>query len=106
MVPGVAGAYSQTETVGSTLGARLVLAGVNAREVSLLVTRTPRSGRVRVRLGDVVLGTYSLRSPVKQTMRVIRVAQFPTIHSGTLSIRVVSATGKRVRIDGVIVTGG
>lgn len=58
-------------------------------------------GTVRVTFDGEVLGSYSLVGTGKK--KVINLETFPTVRTGTLTIKVTSANGKVVGIDGVIV---
>lgn len=66
-----------------------------------MVTKAADGGEVRVTLGTRNLGTFSLAGKGKQ--KVVPVARFAKVHSGKVTIRVVSPTGKRVAIDGLVV---
>ena len=97
------GLYRDTQTVGRRHGDVLILRGVRAKHLSLLVTCAPGAGKVSVSLAGEPLGTYGLASPVVKKKSLISVKTFPTVRTGTLRLRVVSPTGKRVGIDGVVV---
>lgn len=84
----------------------LVLSGVRARHLSLLVTRAPGAGKVLVSLARETLGTYRLDSSTVKKKSLVSVKTFPALRTGTLRIRVVSPSGKPVRIDGVVVSRG
>lgn len=100
------GLYRGTQTVGSQQGDLLVLRGVWAKHLSLLVTRAPGAGKVRVSLAGETLGTYGLGARELTKKSLVSVRTFPTVRTGTLRIRVVSPSGKPVRIDGVVVGRG
>ena len=97
--------YLHTITVGSAQDATLTRTGVQARRIALLVTRCPGCGSVSVRLGQRSLGTFSLTAPTTQPRKLIPVATFGAVRSGTLRIRITSA-GRPVRIDGVVLSRG
>lgn len=97
------GLYEGTQSIGQRQGDVLILRGVRAKHLSLLVTRAPDAGKVRVSLAGETLGTYRLASSAVAKRSLISVKTFPAVSAGTLRIRVVSPSGKRVRIDGVVV---
>jgi hypothetical protein len=96
------GLYLGTQTVTRQRGDVLVLRGVRAKQLSLLVTRAPGAGKVQVSLGGEPLGTYGLGSTDVAEKSLVRVRTFPTVRTGTLRIRVVSPSGRLVRVDGVV----
>ncbi|WP_183094130.1 hypothetical protein [Nocardioides stalactiti] len=92
--------YQGTLTTTKTKGRALVRTGVRARHLALLVTKVVDGGKVQVKLGDEVLGNYSLEGTGSK--QLIDVATFDEVRTGTLRITVISE-GKPVRIDGVVI---
>lgn len=90
--------YLGTLTTTQTKGRFLLRKGVRAKHLALVVAKAPNGGKVQVKLGENVLGNYSLEGTGAQ--QVIEVATFAKVRTGALRITVIS-TGKPVRIDGV-----
>jgi hypothetical protein len=97
------GTYRGTETTSRRRGDALVLHGVRATRLALVVTRMPGAGNVRVALNGEPLGTFRLRAAQVRKRALVEVARFSSLREGRLTIRVVSRTGRPVRIDGVVV---
>jgi hypothetical protein len=95
--------YRTTETTSRRRGDALVLHGVRATRLALVVTRMPGAGNVRVALNGEPLGTFRLRAAQVRKRALVEVARFSSLRKGRLTIRVVSRTGRPVRIDGVVV---
>lgn len=93
--------YRDTSTVTSRRGEVLSLAGVRGRKLYLVAKTCPRCGEVTVRLGERWLKRVSLRSAQVRHRRLLPVAAFARIRSGTLKVRV-STDGKPVAIDGLV----
>lgn len=91
--------YLGTLTSTSTKGRTLSLGGVDARRLALVVVKAPKGGRVTVSLGKQELRTVGLRGTGR---KVVPIATFPEVRSGTVRIKVVSRTGRPVRIDGLV----
>ena len=87
------GTYSQTRRKGATLSAQVS----EVRELALLVRTGKRYGKVRVYLGKVLLGT--VRTAGRSGSRMVRVGHFSTPRGGR--VRIVAASGRTVRIDGL-----
>jgi hypothetical protein len=94
--------YRATSLRSPVSGAKLVRTGVVARRIAIVVTTCPTCGSVAVYWGSTLLRTISLRSAVTVNRKVIPVATFPSIRSGTLTITVRSS-GRAVIIDGVAI---
>lgn len=95
------GHFKNTVTTTKQHGAVLTRTNVKAKRLSLLVQKTANSGAVKVIFDGQVLGSFSLQGTGKKQQ--ISLASFPAVKAGTLTIRVTSATGKPVNIDGLIV---
>ncbi|WP_408897784.1 hypothetical protein ACJ5H2_01435 [Nocardioides sp. R1-1] len=94
-------AYLGTLTRATRRGAMLRLAGVQASELSLVVTRCRTCGTVKVSFGGRKLGRFSLKGR-KAAQTVVPLASFPGVRSGTLVVKVVSR-GRPVPIDAIAV---
>lgn len=92
--------YRGTYVRSSTSGTAASIPGVRAKRIALVATTCATCGTVKVYLGSTLLRTVSLVSDTTVTGKVIWVATFDTVKTGTLSIRV-SSSGLRVVIDGL-----
>lgn len=95
--------YAGTYTRSKTKGAALTRTGVQGRQLALLVSTCSSCGSVRVTFNGATLGTYSLFSTTTVRRKIIQVATFATVRTGTVKVQVTSATGKAVYIDGLAV---
>jgi hypothetical protein len=93
--------YLGTAVKAKKKGAKLTLAGVKAKSLSLVVAKAHKGGKIRVTFAGKVLGTYSLKGT--GTKKLVALKTFGATTTGTLVVKVVSKTGKTVRIDGVVV---
>lgn len=92
--------YRGTYSVATTKGATLTLKNVHASRIAILVTKAAKGGKIQVLFGKKVIGTYSLKgSGVK---KLVAQKSLGGSKVGTLTIKVVSASGKVVKIDGVV----
>lgn len=94
------GRWDRTYLQTDKKGAKLRLPDVHANTVGLLVERGPGFGKVKVVFDGMPLGTVDLAGAKKKRV-VVMLEDFPTTRFADLVIKVVSANGKRVRIDGV-----
>lgn len=94
--------YQRSHAVTTRAGARLTLTGVRGRRVALVATTCPRCGSVSVRLGRAWLGRVSLRSASVRHTRVLPVASFAGVRTGSLTVRV-TTSGRPVPVDGVVI---
>jgi hypothetical protein len=92
---GYNGGYSVATTKGSTLR----LTGVKASRLALLVSKVGTGGTVEVYFHGDKLGSYSLAGSGNKV--VVPVATLDSVETGTVVIKVISANGKTVRIDGL-----
>jgi hypothetical protein len=97
---GQSGYYQGTSTSSSTNGASLSLAGVQAKQISLVATTCPTCATVQVYQGATLLKKVRLVSKSVQTEQVIPVASFSTVHTGTVTLKV-AGSGKQAIIDGL-----
>lgn len=95
--------YQGTYTGTSTNGAKLTLNGVQARHLSLLASTCSSCGSVKVSLNGTSLGTFSLTSSSTTRKALISVKTFSEVQTGTVTVEVVSSTGKPVHLDGLVV---
>ena len=95
------GNFRNTLTTTSVKGRTLSRANVKAKRLALVVRKASNGGTVKVTFAGDVLGSYSLDGTGKK--KVINLKTFPTVKTGTLTIKVTSATGKVVKIDGVVI---
>lgn len=92
--------YRGTFTQATKNGAALTLKNVKASRIAILVTKVARGGKIQVKFGTKILGTYSLKgSGLKQ---LVAQKSLGGLKTGTLTIKVVSPSGKVVKIDGVV----
>ena len=92
--------YRSTWTRSSSPDATLVRTSVQAKRISIVATTCPTCGSIRVYLGSTLLRSISLASSATVNRRVIAVAAFTTVRSGTLTLKV-TTSGRMVRIDGL-----
>ena len=95
------GHFKNTVTTTKQNGAVLTRTNVKAKKLVLVVQKTANSGTVKVTFDGQVLGSFSLEGSGKK--KQISLGSFPAVKAGTLTIKVTSATGKPVNIDGLIV---
>jgi len=89
------GGYSSSKTKGASLR----VTGVKASRIALLVNKVATGGKVAVYFRGVKLGTYSLKGSGEK--QIIANTGLGEIGTGTIVIKVVSESGRTVRIDGV-----
>jgi len=95
-----AGAFNGTATSTKKKGRKLVLAGVQARQVDLMVGTAKKGGKVKVYWNGKVVKTISLKG--KAGRASVRVLDLGSVQTGTLKVKVVSKNGRKVTIDGVV----
>jgi ELWxxDGT repeat protein len=93
------GYYRTTYSQSSTQGATLALPGVQAKRLAMVATTCPSCGSVRVFQGTTLLKQVNLAA-ANVEHRVIPIASFSTVHTGTVKIKI-ATTGKPVIIDGL-----
>lgn len=94
------GYYLGTARRSTHYGDSLRLTGVHTRQVSLVATRCPGCGKVKVFLGKTLLKTIDLAAAAVHRRSVIAVAKWAGVHSGTVRI-VVATRSKPVTIEGL-----
>lgn len=93
--------YRGTYSIAKKKNAVMSFQHVKASRIAVLVTKLPKGGKIQVKFAGKVLGTYSLKGSGNQ--KLVAAKNFGSVKSGTLVIKVVSKTGKVVRIDGVVI---
>lgn len=96
-----AGHVGGTVSTTTRKGRVLTLKGVRAQRLALVVAKAAKGGRVEVRWNGKRIRTVSLRGKGKRV--VVPIASFAGVQAGTVKIKVVSRTGRKVQVDGVIV---
>jgi len=96
-----AGAFNQTATVTKRKGRKLVLAGVHARHLELIVAKARKGGKVKVTWNGTLLKRISLKGKGGQV--TVPLADFGSVRTGTLKVKVVSKDGRKVSVDGLVV---
>jgi hypothetical protein len=95
------GHFKNTLTTTKQHNAVLTRKSVKAKRLVLVVQKVTNGGTVKVTFAGDSLGSFSLQGSGKK--KQISLASFPSVKTGTLTIKVTSATGKPVNIDGLIV---
>ena len=88
------GTYSKTKKKGAVLTFKVK----DARALALIVGKAPKYGKVKVFLGKKLLKTVKLKGP-KAGRQLVELGTFAVPTSGKL--RIVTASGKTVRIEGL-----
>ena len=101
---GTGSAYFKSTYLRSTAkGAKLVRTGAQAKRIAIVATTCSTCGRVSVYWGSTLLKTVSLVSTTTKNKRVITIATFAEVRSGTITLKVY-ASGKKVLIDGLVIS--
>ncbi|GAA1522815.1 hypothetical protein [Nocardioides humi] len=95
-----AGAFNGTATTTKRKGRNLVLPGVQARHLTLLVTKAKKGGKIKVTWNGTLLKKVGLKGTGQAT---IALADFSNVQTGTLKIKVIGKNGRKVTIDGLVV---
>ena len=93
--------YLGTAMKAKKKGAKLTLANVKANRIAVIVSKAAKGGKIKVTFGGTNLGTYSLKG--SGSKKLVALKSFGSLKTGTLVIKVVSKTGKVVKIDGVVI---
>jgi hypothetical protein len=93
------GYYLGTYTQSSARGAALRLTHVRARRVAIVATTCRTCGTIKLTLGTWHQ-TFRLYSPTSRKEQVLMSSEFGSLHTGTLTIGILSS-GKTVKIDGL-----
>lgn len=96
-----ASSYLGTYTKATKKGAVMTMQGVKASKLGILVTKVKNGGSIKVIFAGKTVGTYSLKGTGNK--KWVGLKNLGAVKSGTLIIKVVSKTGKVVRIDGVLI---
>ena len=94
------GLYAGTCTVARRSGAAVAIGGVEIRRLSLMVQMRPGGGTLGVYLNGVFLKRVRTASSTVQQQALVRIASWPKIRTGTITIRVLSS-GASVILDGI-----
>lgn len=92
--------YLGTFVKAKTKGSRLTLDNVRAKQIAIVVSKAAKGGKIKVTFAGQSLGTYSLKG--KGSRQLVAVKNLGALKAGKLVIKVVSKTGKIVKIDGVV----
>jgi hypothetical protein len=95
--------YRSTGLRSYSYGAKLIRTGVSSRSIRLVATTCPLCGKVKIYWNSGLLRTISLYSVRRVDRNSFRLASDEELHTGTLTIKVVSS-GKKVIIDGVTIS--
>lgn len=93
--------YLGTVRTTTKKGATMKLTGVKVQRLGLLVAKGKGFGSVQVLFNGTKLGTFSLAAGSSKAKQQILVKDFGTVRTGTVVIKVMSANGKPVKIDGL-----
>lgn len=96
-----AGHFDNTVSFTKQRGRVLKIKGVRAQRLALVATKAAKGGRVAVIWNGKVVRTISLKG--KGARHVLPIATFGSVQGGTLKIKVLSKTGRKVLIDGLVV---
>lgn len=96
------GQFNGTWTTTSTKGRTLTRTGIKATRLALVANRVGNGGLVEVRWNGTLVRKISLKGTAA-TKKVLPIVTWGTVHTGTLKIKVISASGRPVRIDGLVV---
>ena len=96
------GQFNGTWTTTSTKGRTLTRPGIRAKRLALVANRLPNGGLVEVRWNGALVRKVSLKGTAV-TRKVYPIVTWGTVHTGTLRIKVLSASGRPVRLDGLVV---
>ena len=98
------GFYLNSYSQAKQKGAKLTLGGVKkATAISLVATKCPTCGKVRVSLGSDVLKTINLRADTTKKKQLLSTGNFDSARSGKVTLEVRTA-GKPVKIEGLGIT--
>jgi hypothetical protein len=101
---GTGSAYFKSTYLRSTAkGAKLVRTAAQAKRIAIVATTCSTCGKVSVYWGSTLLKTVSLVSTTTRNKRLITIAAFPEVRSGTITLKVYTS-GKKVLIDGLVIS--
>jgi hypothetical protein len=93
--------YGGVDFYTTTKGASFKKANMRAERIYLVMTKCATCGSVQVRWNNVVKANVNLYGSPTKFKQVIEVFSSSSAQTGTLSVHVTSATGKRVLVEGV-----
>lgn len=93
--------YLGTYSKATKKGAVMSFQHVKANRIAILVSKVKNGGKIKVTYAGKKVGTYSLKGSGHQ--KIVAAKAFGAPKSGTLVIKVISKSGKVVRIDGLVV---
>jgi hypothetical protein len=96
-----ASSYLGTYTIAKKKNAVMSIQQVKASRIAILVTKVAKGGKIQVSFAGKKLGTFSLKGSGNK--KLIAAKNLGGVKSGSLVIKVISKTGKVVRIDGVVI---
>lgn len=92
--------YLGTFVKAKKKGSKLILDNVRAKQIAIVAAKAAKGGKIKVIFGGQTLGTYSLKGA--GTKQLVAVKNLGSLKTGKLVIKVVSKTGKLVKIDGIV----
>jgi hypothetical protein len=97
-----AGYYLNTFSRTKQKGARLTLAGVQAKTLSIIVTKCRRCGIIKLFFKGKLLKKINLRSKAaaRKKLRFVNLTTFSSVQTGAVRVRVMSR-GKLVIVEGL-----
>ncbi len=95
--------YKSTYLRSTTKGAKLTRSGTQAKRIALVAQTCPTCGKASVYLNGTLLKTVSLVSSTTRNKRIIPIATFSDVRTGTLVVKV-ATSGKKVLVDGVVIS--
>lgn len=93
-------AYLGTYTKATTKGAKLVVQHVKARKIAIVVSRSTKGGTIKVSYGGTKFATFKLKGTGNQ--QILAFKDLGSLKTGYVAIKVISKSGKSVKIDGII----
>ena len=94
--------FQNTWTTTTTKGRTLTRTGIKAKRLALVASRATNGGTVQVRWNGTLVRTISLAGSTANRV-VLPIVTWGNVRTGTLQLKVTSANGRPVRIDGLVV---
>ena len=101
-----AAAFAGLQYSSKSHGAVMTRTGIVAKQVFLVLAKCATCGTVQVKLNGVVIANVNTYSASTLHKQIVRVGNWSTVHSGTITATVTSVTGKTVAIEGLAVYNG
>ncbi|HET7530019.1 MAG TPA: glycoside hydrolase domain-containing protein [Mycobacteriales bacterium] len=98
--------YLGTVTTATRHGASVTRSGVQARRIGIVATTCPKCGAVRVYVGSTPIADIDLTSSSSHRRAIRLLPAFSSLRTGTVRVRIRSATGIHVQIDGLVTYRG